>query len=173
MIPMNSNKIPQTLVRWSLVGMVCIAGLVAPGCGKHGVPLNRSVQVGPAPADQATMERAIESSLARRKWAVKEKAPGRYTAVLDERKHAATIAIVYDAQGARIDYVDSTNLLYEKSAEGELIHRQYNNWVKSLANDISVAARSPAAPGAPPPPPGAPPPAAPPPPPSAAAPAAK
>ena len=120
--------------------------------------MTRSVSVGlvAPPADVAAMERAIETALARRHWSVKEKAPGRYTAYLDERKHAATIAIVYDAQNARIDYVDSTNLAYENSPNGELIHRSYNTWVKNLANDIKVFAAQ-----APPPTAQAPPPAAP------------
>jgi hypothetical protein len=124
--------------------------------------MNRVVQIGPTPPDPAVMEQAIESSLARRKWPVKEKAPGRYVAVITERKHTATVAIVYDAQGARIEYVESTNLLYEKTDQGELIHRMYNNWTKTLANDIAAATKAPVAAGAPPaaaPPAGAPPPA--------------
>jgi len=122
--------------------------------------MTRSLSVGlVAPsANDAAMERAIETALARRHWTVKEKVPGRYTAVLLERKHSATVAIVYDAQNARIDYVDSTNLAYENSPNGELIHRSYNTWVKNLANDIKVFAAQappPAAP-APAPPPSAP-----------------
>jgi hypothetical protein len=166
MIP---NKAPFSLVTWSLVGIACVAGLVATGCGKHGVPLERSTVVGPPPADPAVAERAIESALARRKWVVKEKAPGRYTAELNERKHTVTIAIFYDAQNVRIDYVDSANLLYEKGPNGELIHQKYNGWVRNLSTDIRVAFTGPpvaAAPsGAPPP---APPPSAPPPAPAAA-----
>jgi len=125
--------------------------------------MTRSVSVGlvAPPADVAAMERAIETALARRHWSVKEKAPGRYTAYLDERKHAATIAIVYDAQNARIDYVDSTNLAYENSPNGELIHRSYNTWVKNLANDIKVFAAQAPAPTAQAPPPAAPAPPAP------------
>ena len=105
------------------------------------------------------MERAIETALARRHWSVKEKAPGKYTAYLDERSHTATVAIVYDATNVRIDYVDSTNLAYENTSDGELIHRSYNTWVKNLANDIKVFAAQAPPPTAQAPPPAAPPPA--------------
>jgi hypothetical protein len=166
MIP---NRAPSALVTWSLVGIACVAGLVATGCGKQGVPLQRSTVVGPPPADPAVMQRAIESSLARRKWVVKEKAPGRYTAELNERKHTVTIAIIYDAQNVRIDYVDSANLLYENGPNGELIHQKYHTWVKNLSTDIRVAFTGPPVAGPPgAPPPNAPPPSAPPPAPAAA-----
>jgi hypothetical protein len=145
----------------SYIAVACYAAVLAAGCGHKGVPMTRSLSVGlvAPPANTAAMERAIETALARRHWSVKEKAPGKYTAHLDERSHAATVAVVYDATNVRIDYVDSTNLAYENGPDGELIHRNYNNWVKNLANDIRVFAAQ------------APPPAAPAPAPSASAPA--
>ena len=141
----------------SYIAVACYAAVLAAGCGHSGVPMTRSLSVDlvAPPANAAAIERAIETALARRHWSVKEKAPGRYTAVLDERKHSATVAIVYDATNARIDYVDSTNLDYENGPNGEVIHRSYNNWVKNLANDIKVFAAQ-----APPPAAGAPAPAA-------------
>jgi hypothetical protein len=126
---------------WSALGVVCFIGLLAAGCDHRGVPLNRAVPVEMTqPTDPKVMESAIEMSLARRHWTIKERAPGRYVAELAEKKHSATIAIVYDAQNARIDYVNSSNLMYENGAGGETIHRNYNNWVKNLANDIKVNA---------------------------------
>ena len=104
--------------------------------------MTRSVPVALAapPANTAAMEHAIETALSRRHWTVREKAPGKYTAHLDERSRGATVAIVYDATNVRIDYVDSTDLAYENGPDGELIHRSYNNWVKNLSNDIRVFA---------------------------------
>lgn len=145
----------------SYIAVACYAAVLAVGCGHKGVPMTRSVPVGlvAPPADTAAMERAIETALARRHWSVKEKAPGKYTAYLDERSHTATVAIVYDATNVRIDYVDSTNLAYENTSDGELIHRSYNTWVKNLANDIKVFAAQAPPPTAQAPPPAAPPPA--------------
>jgi len=140
-----------------LIAVACFAALLAAGCAGKGVPMTRSLSVGlvAPPANVAAMERAIETALARRHWSVREKVPGKYTAYLDERSHTATVAIVYDATNVRIDYVDSTNLAYENTSGGEVIHRSYNTWVKNLANDIKVfAAQAP--------PPAAPAPAAPP-----------
>ena len=125
----------------SFIAVAWYAALLA-GCGHKGVPMTRSLPVALAapPANTAAMEQAIETALSRRHWSVKEKAPGKYTAHLDERSHGATVAIVYDATNVRIDYVDSTDLAYENTSDGELIHRSYNNWVKNLANDIRVFA---------------------------------
>ena len=123
----------------SFIAVAWYAALLA-GCGHKGVPMTRSVPVALAapPANVAAIEQAIETALSRRHWSVKEKAPGKYTAHLDERSHGATVAIVYDATNVRIDYVDSTDLAYENTSDGELIHRSYNNWVKNLANDIKI-----------------------------------
>jgi phage I-like protein len=77
-------------------------------------------------------------SLARRHWQIKEHQPGRYVAEYAEKGHSATVAVLYDAQSARVDYVDSQGLLYAKESEGEVIHRNYNTWTKNLANDIKV-----------------------------------
>ncbi len=145
----------------SYIAVACYAAVLAAGCGHKGVPITRSVSVGLAapPANAAAMERAIETALSRRHWSVKEKVPGKYTAYLDERSHTATVAVVYDATNVRIDYVDSTNLAYENTSDGELIHRSYNTWVKNLANDIKVFAAQAPPPAAPAPAPATPAPA--------------
>jgi len=126
----------------SFIAVAWCAVAVLAGCGHKGVPMTRSLPVALAapPANTAAMEQAIETALSRRHWSVKEKAPGKYIAHLDERSHGATVAIVYDATNVRIDYVDSTDLAYENTSSGELIHHSYNNWVKNLANDIRVFA---------------------------------
>ena len=145
----------------SYIAVACYAVLLAAGCAGKGVPMTRSLSVGlvAPPANVAAMERAIETALARRHWSVREKVPGKYTAYLDERSHSATVAIVYDATNVRIDYVDSTNLAYENTSGGEVIHRSYNTWVKNLANDIKVFSAQAPPPTAQAPPPAAPPPA--------------
>ena len=91
-----------------------------------------------AAPDAKTLEAAIEVSLAHRHWTIKEHQPGRYLVELTEKGHSATVAVLYDATSARIDYVDSQDLLYEKGSDGEVIHRSYKTWVKNLANDIKI-----------------------------------
>ena len=161
MIPDTRSYKLGLVHRGCLFAVACFAALLADGCAGKGVPMTRSLSVGlvAPPANTAAMERAIETALARRHWSVKEKVPGKYTAHLDERKHSATVAIVYDATNARIDYVDSTNLEYENRPDGEVIHRNYNNWVKNLANDIKVFAAQAPPPSTPAPAPAAPAPA--------------
>ena len=101
--------------------------------------MTRSVPVALAsPPDQKALESSIEVSLARRHWQIKEHQPGKYVAELTEKGHSATVAVLYDGQSARIDYVDSQGLLYAKGSDGEVIHRSYNTWVKNLANDIKI-----------------------------------
>jgi len=99
----------------------------------------RSVPVAlAAPPEPKALESAIEVSLAHRHWTIKEHQPGRYLVEISEKGHSATVAVLYDATSARIDYVDSQGLLYAKGSDGEVIHRSYNTWVKNLANDIKV-----------------------------------
>ena len=101
--------------------------------------MTRSVPIALAsPPETKALESAIEKSLAQRHWTIKEHQPGKYVAEYAEREHSATIAILYDGQSARIDYVDSKGLLYAQDSSGEVIHRNYNTWVKNLANDIKV-----------------------------------
>ena len=57
-----------------------------------------------------------------------------------------TVAVLYDASSARIDYVESTNLRYENRPEGEVIHRKYQTWVKNLGEEIKIAASQPGGP---------------------------
>jgi hypothetical protein len=113
--------------------------LSASGCDHRAMPMVRSVPVALAgPSDPKLLEGAIEMALARRHWQIKEHQPGKYVAEYAEKGHSATVAVLYDAQSARVDYVDSQGLLYANGPEGEVIHRNYNTWTKNLANDIKV-----------------------------------
>src|SRR4029079_18129063 len=123
----------------AVIGLALVVGLSNVGCDHRAAPMVRTVPVALAsPPEQKTLEASIEASLAHRKWQIKEHQPGKYVAEYAEREHSATIAILYDGQSARIDYVDSKGLLYAQDSSGEVIHRNYNTWVKNLANDIKV-----------------------------------
>ena len=87
------------------------------------------------------MRQAILVSLAARGWVAAEDQPGVIHATLYVRAHTAKIRIDYDAESFDINYADSSNLEYEKSAGGtEYIHENYNSWVQNLVRDISIRA---------------------------------
>jgi hypothetical protein len=52
------------------------------------------------------------------------------------RSHAVEIRIPFDMQYIRIQYVSSTNLLYDEENGIKSIHRNYNKWIKLLERDI-------------------------------------
>jgi hypothetical protein len=131
--------------RSSVVGAACVlalVGSVTAGCNEfRETPLVRSVPVQlMRPVDLKTVESAIESSFAKRHWVIKEHTGQKYVAVLSERSHTVTVAVLYDGASARIDYLDSTNLRYENRPEGEVIHKKYQTWVKNLGEEIKIAA---------------------------------
>jgi hypothetical protein len=126
----------------SLITVAGLVGVVAAGCNEYRqAPLVRSVPVALLrPQDPKTVEWSIETALAKRHWKVNEHTGPRYVAQFSERSFSVTIAIVYNGAGARIDYVDSSNLFYEKGPKGEVIHRKYATWVKNLGEEIKIAA---------------------------------
>jgi hypothetical protein len=136
---MSPQTIPALQRAGAVLALVVLVGLSAAACDHRGQPIANPVPVAlGSPAEQKTLEAAIEASLAHRKWAIKEHTPGRYAATYAERNFSATVAVLYDAKGARIEYVDSQGLMYAKGSDGETIHRSYNTWVKNLANDIKI-----------------------------------
>jgi hypothetical protein len=136
---MSPQTIPSLRRAGAIVTLAACVGLSAAACDHRAQPIANPVPVAlGSPAETKMLEAAIEASLAHRKWAIKEHTPGRYAAEYTEQGHSATIAVLYDAQSARIEYVDSQGLLYAKSGDGAVIHRGYNTWVKNLANDIKI-----------------------------------
>jgi hypothetical protein len=127
----------------SLITVAGLAGVVAVGCNQYRqAPLVRSVSVALLrPQDPKTVEWAIETALAKRHWKINEHTGPRYVTQYSERSFSVTIAIVYNGAGARLDYVDSSNLFYEKGPNGgEVIHRKYATWIKNLSEEIKIAA---------------------------------
>lgn len=80
------------------------------------------------------IEQAIEDAASERGWEVTKEAEGHLLGVLHIRDHRADVDIVYDESSFSIEYRDSSNLGYD--AERDTIHRNYNNWVRNLENDI-------------------------------------
>lgn len=68
-----------------------------------------------------------------RRWQIGPNADGSLTGILDARgKHHATVTITYSQANYNVTLVSSTNLLQE----GNLIHRNYNTWVRQLEKNI-------------------------------------
>ena len=66
-------------------------------------------------------------------WIAEEDGYGHIIATIYVRDHVAAVDITYGENSYSISYKDSKNLLYN----GAMIHRNYNKWVKLLANQIN------------------------------------
>ena len=88
-----------------------------------------------------------------RNWQITDLSPGLVHATLLVRNHKAMVAIGFDESNFWIDYRDSVNLDYRpdgrkifrnsRSIKGPRIHKNYNFWVKQLAESIVIRAKSP------------------------------
>lgn len=143
---------------------------------------------GGAPFTAQYVEEATVQGAALRGWKIVHRSPGVVIADIVAGGHGARVRILSDATGWRIEHVQSSPGLRWSAdpTQGEVIHRRYNQWVKSLDDSIRRAlyapmptaggyyapapGQAPVDPNAPPVDPNAPPP--PPPPPPAPAPAA-
>ncbi len=83
--------------------------------------------------------KAIKLAMVKRGWSAASVKPGKILAVLHIRKHTAKVLITYDAKQVRIKYAGSENLKYKKKEDGiEIIHKNYNSWIRNLATDIEA-----------------------------------
>lgn len=83
--------------------------------------------------------KAVKLAMVKRGWRAGNVKPGKILAVLHIRKHTAKVLITYDDKEVKIRYVGSENLKYKKEDDGtEIIHKNYNSWVRNLANDIEA-----------------------------------
>ena len=78
------------------------------------------------------VEGAIVTACRDKEWFVDPVADGHIVATVHVRKHTAVVDILYSPTNYSIKYKDSEMLLYD----GTLIHRNYNKWVKLLADRI-------------------------------------
>lgn len=89
------------------------------------------------PPENATMEdidKAIVRAGAQLGWQISKTSPGQLVGRLPIRSHIAVVDIRHDMDEVSITYKDSTNLNYD--AESNIIHPNYNSWVKNLQNAI-------------------------------------
>jgi hypothetical protein len=91
----------------------------------------------PAGSPIKNVERSIKAGLVGRQWTIGVDEPGHIVAQLNLRTHMAKIDVAYDTSAIAMKYLDSSDLLFEDTKEGRVIHRNYLNWMQNLVTDIS------------------------------------
>lgn len=84
----------------------------------------------------ARIKAAIIHAGKSRGWTVADSEPGRVTLRYAPRTHEVVVAVRYDANGFKIEYVSSREMNYEIKRGTPEIHGNYNRWIRNLANDI-------------------------------------
>lgn len=140
-------------------GLVLTFGLAMTACGGARYLMNPNPV--PANVDPQITRAAILRAMAEKQWSVQSEVYGEIIARLQARAHTLVVRIKYDPQQVTLTYVDSTNMKYERLADGrERIHKKYTQWTQALMSAIQKNLSSaPMAMQTMPPPPPPPPPA--------------
>lgn len=105
----------------------------------------RMKPVAPIEVSYSTPEQTrdiVRKALIGRHWALVDEKPGAIHAMQSGGEWSVAIDVTYDADSVEIRYADSSNLKYHKTKKGrESIHKNYNLWMKHLANDIRMMGR--------------------------------
>ena len=98
--------------------------------------VERAVITPPAGATMQDVDKAIIRAGAQLGWLVTQTSSGKLIARLPIRSHVAVVDISHTMEEVSIIYKDSTNLNYD--AESNVIHANYNSWVRNLQNAIFI-----------------------------------
>ena len=109
---------------WLLGGAISLL-LSVPGLsfGARAEPIYDATIRVPATAKLADIANAIKSALVAREWTVQREENGVIEAKLFVRSHTAEIRIPFNKDYINIQYVSSTNLLYDEKHGIKYIHR--------------------------------------------------
>jgi hypothetical protein len=118
---------------------LCVISQV--GCARR-AELQRPPRVSVGPLPTSDVEAAIYEGCSKKKWIPSKISDGRIEATLYLRTHVAVVDIDYDADSFQVHYVRSENLNYKNRNGEELIHPNYNAWVKNPIADIDAALAS-------------------------------
>lgn len=88
------------------------------------------------PPTAARIKAAIIHAGKVRGWTVSDSEPGKVTLRYAPRTHEVIVAVRYDANGFKIEYVSSKEMNYEVKRGTPEIHGNYNRWIRNLAFDI-------------------------------------
>ena len=113
-----------------LVAMLCS------GCAYKHAPLVTPTVTLPQSTSKDQMQQAVRKTLLNRGWKIDSETSGSTTAHIQQNKLFANIRVDYDEKQATVRHLDSKNLNYEKTPDGERIHNHYNFWANSIVNDI-------------------------------------
>jgi hypothetical protein len=92
-----------------------------------------------APLPVSDVEAAIYQGCSKGKWIPTKIRDGEIEATLYLRNHVAVVDIDYDANAFQVRYVRSENLNFKNRGGEEVIHPNYNAWVKNLISNIETA----------------------------------
>lgn len=91
------------------------------------------------PTSAARIKAAIIHAGKVRGWTVADSEPGRVTLRYVPRTHEVVVAVRYDDNGFKIEYVSSKEMNYEIKRGTPQIHGNYNRWIHNLAQDIQAS----------------------------------
>lgn len=92
-----------------------------------------------SPPTAARVKAAILDAARKRRWEVVSTEPGKVTLRYAPRTHEVVIAVRYDDNGFKIEYVSSNNLDYEVKRGKTYIHGNYNVWIANLGQQIRLS----------------------------------
>ena len=119
------------------IAMVAVLAVLLSGCFGRVQPVyNAEANPVPVKLQETSLDNIgtiIQTSAINRGWVVSDATPGKMKATLHNRTHVAVIEITYTKTNYSINYVSSSDLLYD----GEKIHRSYNKWIRTPQNDIN------------------------------------
>jgi hypothetical protein len=118
--------------------VIVSVSLLVTGCAKYQEPYSPYNTIAAHHASKLSSEqigKIIKSAASKRGWACNQLSEHTLRCTIHaHHKHEAVIDINYDSKGYSIKYVSSKDL-----ATGDLVHRNYNRWVKLLERDINRA----------------------------------
>ena len=129
----------RTLVHLVLALTFSFAATVTQaGCFRSEPILNVADTFVAAPAGKpSSADRGMASIVragAKLGWQIQEEAPGKLVGTLTLRSHIAVVEIPYSSTNYSIHYKSSIDL-----NDGEAqIHKNYNGWIRNLANGINA-----------------------------------
>ncbi|KRA50623.1 hypothetical protein [Pseudoxanthomonas sp. Root630] len=128
----------------SLLLAAVFAFAAAPGfAGKHDpmdIPVYERVEsTNGIPPSAARIKAAILHAGKTRGWTMVESEPGRVTLRYAPRTHEVVVAVRYDNNGFKIEYVSSVEMNYRVKGNTPEIHGNYNRWIRNLAQDIQMS----------------------------------
>jgi len=91
------------------------------------------------PPSAARIKAAIIHAGKTRGWTVADSEPGKVTLRYSPRTHEVVVAVRYDANGFKIEYVSSKEMNHEVKRGVAEIHGNYNRWIRNLALDIHAS----------------------------------